>query len=77
VSDTIHALAVQRVQRAMGPGAGGDAVKAGLAAIGVPEIKSPVDLLAFAEFLIARRGVYEAVGRGLKVTAILRGAATG
>jgi hypothetical protein len=74
VSETIHALAVQRVQRAMGPGPGGDAVKAALDAIGVPEIKSPVDLLAFAEFLIARHGVYEAVGRGLKVTAILRGA---
>jgi hypothetical protein len=77
MSDTIHTLAVQRVKRAMGAGPGGAAVQAGLAAIGVPEIRSPVDLLAFAEFLIARHGVYEAVGRGLKVTAILRGAPTG
>lgn len=71
---TINQLAVERVSRAVGPVAGPATVEAALADLGLREIGSPGDLLVFAEHLIRKGGVFEAVGRGLKVSALLRGA---
>lgn len=45
-----------------------------LEAMGLRELKTPNDLLGFANRLIALGGIAEAVGRALKVSAILRGA---
>jgi hypothetical protein len=45
-----------------------------LAALAVHELRTPNDLLAFANYLIKQGGVVESVGRALKVTALLRGA---
>jgi hypothetical protein len=45
-----------------------------LAALGLKELKTPNELLAFANHLISLGGVAESVGRALKVSAILRGA---
>jgi hypothetical protein len=49
---------------------GGEALEA----IGKTELKTPNDLLAFANRLIAQGNLAEAVGRALKVSALLRGA---
>lgn len=45
-----------------------------LEAMGKRELKTPNELLAFSNRLIALGGIPEAVGRALKVSAILRGA---
>jgi hypothetical protein len=71
---SMNQLAVERVSRAVGPVAGPATVQAALADLGLHELGSPTDLLAFAELLIHKGGVFEAVGRGLKVSALLRGA---
>jgi len=45
-----------------------------LLAMGLRELASQNDLLAFANHLITRGGAVESVGRALKVSALLRGA---
>ena len=75
-TDGFDALALERLTRAMGPIEGPTARRVVLSDLGIDAIQSPSQLLAFAERLIQRGGVFEAVGRGLKVTALLRGANT-
>jgi hypothetical protein len=41
---------------------------------GIASLESPNDRYRFAEALIAREGVYEAVGRAIRVAALLQGA---
>lgn len=67
-------FALQRLTRAVGPAAAPDVAREALASLGLDELRSPSDLLGFAEQLMARGGVFEAVGRGLKISALLRGA---
>lgn len=50
---------------------GGDA----LTALGLRELRTPNELLLFANHLIKLGGIAESVGRALKVSALLRGAA--
>lgn len=70
----INALVLQRLTRAMGPVDGRECLRAACAELGIEDVKSPTQLRVFAEHLIRRGGIFEAVGRGLKVSAILRGA---
>jgi hypothetical protein len=42
--------------------------------LGLRELKTPADLLSFANHLIRLGGAIEFVGRALKVSALLRGA---
>ena len=46
-----------------------------LAAVGLRELRTPDELLSFANYLIGLGGIAESVGSALKVSAILRGAA--
>lgn len=69
-----NTLVVQRLTRAIGPVSGAELMREVCAALGIDEVTSATQLRLFAEHLIRRGGVYEAVGRGLKVSAILRGA---
>ena len=70
----LTAFAMQRLVRAVGPSTGPEVAREALTTLGIRELTSAKDLLGFAEHLIARGGVFEAVGRGLKVSALLRGA---
>jgi len=45
-----------------------------LAELGLRRLESPNDEMAFADALITRGGLLEAVGRSLRVRALLRGA---
>jgi hypothetical protein len=47
---------------------------AGLEALGLRELRTPNELLSFANYLIRQGGIFESVGSGLKVSALLRGA---
>ena len=70
----LNSLAMQRLIRAVGPSVGPEAARQALSTLGIHELSSPTELLGFAEQLILRGGVFEAVGRGLKISALLRGA---
>jgi hypothetical protein len=67
-------FAMQRLIRAIGPAAGPEAAREALSTLGIAQLTSATELLGFAEQLIKKGGVFEAVGRGLKVSALLRGA---
>lgn len=73
-SAELTVFALQRLTRAVGPAAAPDVAREALASLGLQELQSATDLLEFAEQLIAKGGVFEAVGRGLKISALLRGA---
>lgn len=73
ISD-LHALAVSRLTRALGPSAGPTCTQEVLAQLGLTHLKTPMDLLRFANQLLLRGGLIELVGMSLKVTALLRGA---
>jgi len=69
-----HALALSRLTRALGPSAGPSCAQEVLAQLGLAQLKTPADLLRFANQLLGRGGLTELVGLSLKVTALLRGA---
>lgn len=71
---SIAALVHERLKRAIGPVAGPMAKQAALDRIGLADLQTATDLLAFADCLIDRGGIFEAVGRGLRQTALMRGA---
>lgn len=70
----ITANAFSRLIKALGTDKalriGGEALRS----LGLRELRDQNEVLAFAKYLIALSGVAEAVGRGLKVSALLRGA---
>jgi len=66
--------AMERLMKAVGRAAGERYAKEALATLGVRELSTPDELLAFANYLLRKGGVAESVGRALKVTAILHGA---
>ena len=70
----LHALAVNRLTRALGPSAGPSCTQEVLAHLGLTHVKTPADLLCFANQLLKRGGIIELVGLSLKLTALLRGA---
>lgn len=65
---------MERLTKAVGRTAGERYAKEALATLGMRELSTADDLLAFANYLLTKGGVAESVGRALKVTAILRGA---
>jgi hypothetical protein len=71
---TWTAKAKERLVRALGAQAGQRVADEALARIGATELRTPDELLAFANHLVTQGGVIEAVGRALKVSALLRGA---
>jgi hypothetical protein len=73
-SSELTDFALERLTRAVGPAAAPEAAREAFESLGLAELRSAKDLLVFAERLIARGGAFEAVGRGLKVSALLRGA---
>lgn len=73
-SAELTVFALQRLTRAVGPATAPDVAREALESLGLQELQSASDLLGFAEQLIAKGGVFEAVGRGLKISALLRGA---
>ena len=64
----------QRLIKALGRERGNRCAEQALTNLGLRELRGPQDLLYFANELIRHGGVVEAVGRALKVSAILRGA---
>lgn len=77
LEDTTNVLTeatFQRLVRALGKGTGTLLGQEVLLALGLRELASQNDLLAFANHLITRGGAVESVGRALKVSALLRGA---
>jgi len=73
-SGNLKTQAFERLKRALGPDAGARHAREALQHIGLDDLRTPNDLLGFADYLVALGGVPEAVGRALRVTAILRGA---
>lgn len=63
-----------RLTKALGRDRGMTCGQEALAQLGKPQLITSDDLLQFANVLIKRGGVIEAVGRALKVSALLRGA---
>lgn len=70
----LTAGALERLSKAVGRAAGERYAKEALARLGVRELRTPDELLGFANYLLRQGGVVESVGRALKVSAILRGA---
>ena len=64
----------QRLAKALGPKRAAEAMAHGFARLGGRPIDTPQDMLDFAEALVKSVGLVQAVGRSLKVQALLRGA---
>jgi hypothetical protein len=64
----------QRIVRLVGDEAGGALMAQLMAEANVPELVSPESRSIFAAALIARGGVLEALGRSIRVQALLQGA---
>ena len=67
----------QRIVRLLGDEAGGALMAQVMAEANVPELVSPESRSIFAAALIARGGVLEALGRSIRVQALLQGANNG
>jgi hypothetical protein len=67
-------VVLSRLTKALGPSVAGQLTKDGLMKLGLNELRTPDELLVFANYLLTHGGVIESVGRALKVSAILRGA---
>lgn len=66
--------AFQRLVKALGRERGSRCAEQAMTSLGLRELSGPQDLLRFANELIRQGGIVEAVGRALKVSAMLRGA---
>ena len=66
--------AFARVIKALGRDRGMRYGQEALNHLGIEQLRSAQDLLGFSNYLIQHGGIVEAVGRALKVSAILRGA---
>jgi hypothetical protein len=64
----------ERLNRALGPDVGERTAREALEHLALDDLRTPNELLAFADYVITQGGVAEAVGRALRVTALLRGA---
>jgi hypothetical protein len=70
LSSMIH----ERLVKAMGDRRAGEVFRETFDRFGDNDIETPQDLLDFSELLIRSGGLIQAVGRSLKVQALLRGA---
>ena len=66
--------ALNRLNRVFGPEKGAAVYRELLAVLQLTTLSDPDDEMAFADLLIKRGGLDEAVGRSLRVRSILRGA---
>jgi hypothetical protein len=64
----------ERLVKAMGARRAAEVFREGHARFGERNIETPQDMLEFASLLIESGGLVQAVGRSLKVQALLRGA---
>jgi hypothetical protein len=67
-------LAHDRLVKALGDRRAGEVFTSAYASFGDRPLDTPQDLLEFGEILIRLGGLIQAVGRALKVQALLRGA---
>lgn len=63
-----------RVQHVFGVDAGRKIYSEVLSELGVQHLSTPIEERRFADRLVKRGGLYEMVGRALRVRALLRGA---
>ena len=73
-AQTLTSSALERLCRAVGKDWGEKYAREALHQLGLRELSTPDDLLRFANYLCAKGGVVEAVGRALRVSALLLGA---
>src|SRR5262245_42546790 len=71
---SLQEQAYDRLNRALGADVAARYQRDALDALKIEAIQTPNDLLGFADYLVTQGGVPEAVGRALRVTALLRGA---
>ena len=72
--NTLTETAMTRMSRALGPAKGKALAESVMKRMGLAYLVTPQDLCDFANYLVVFGGVAEAVGRSLKVMALLRGA---
>jgi hypothetical protein len=72
--NSLTEMLMGRLARALGPGKSQSVANAIFKTLGITELSTPQDLCDFANHLIPYGGVAEAVGRSLKVMALLRSA---
>ena len=63
-----------KITKMLGPEQGAQLIREGLEEIGATELRTPDDCLLFASVLIARGGLIAAIGRSIKVKALMHGA---
>ena len=68
-------MVYERMTKALGPKRANEVMREALTQLDDRRIDGPDDVLAFAEQLIGGTGLVQAVGRALKVQALLHGAA--
>ncbi len=69
-------VALTKLHNILGEEKAAELVRETLREIGIADLKSPNDRLRFAEALMLRGGVIEAIGRAIKIQALLHGAKT-
>jgi len=67
--------ALQKIFNVLGKERGQLLIDETLREIGLRELRTPNERLRFANVLIERGGVFESIGRAIKIQAILHGAA--
>jgi hypothetical protein len=71
---SLGSQALGKLVRVLGPEQGRAMADETLRQIGLPSLVSADDCLRFGEALIARGGLLEAIGRAIKIQALLNGA---
>jgi hypothetical protein len=66
--------AVAKLLRMLGPERGNAVVQETMKQLGLEAVKTPNECLRFGEALIKRGGLLEALGRSIKIQALLNGA---
>lgn len=70
----MNEMVMERLGRAVGREAAERHAAEAMTRAGLTEIRTPQELLSFAQELVKKGGLLETVGRALAVSAILRGA---
>jgi hypothetical protein len=65
---------LQKLHNVLGDERAHDVIRNTLAELGLAELRSPDDRLRFGSVLVRQGGILEAIGRAIKVQAILHGA---
>ncbi len=65
---------LQKLTNILGPAEAPKFISATCRSLGLPGLERPEDRMLFARALIERGGLFEAIGRAIKIQAILHGA---